>query len=623
MPKAPWVVLLASLACGAEPESTAVADSASVSLAAPAAAAPPAPSALELEERWVRDALELKPAVPAAQEEQYAALRAKSVVELQRSRTETSAAIEDRSGRRGTATLTDLNPAIREWFLLRLEWRDGASETYHLENPNPLKQRLLLEAGYRYGLVLDTLTGREECDLWSEGAASPLAQSAKIDRPYAELCGSRIYLRNRTAGRKTTLEKATDFLRDRIIGGEKITVFVRDNFLKDSHLSTSELLATEAGARSRPRLASAPVPPAVEEEFRNRSVIPAGLGLLVDAENRRELQVGRWYAVRGIPEVYVSAIQPRLVSRELLRGLAKQLNPLDEVELAALVYLVAFDLDELDLGFAVGTDHPRLGWSDRIPDSVRIPSMPGPDGFDTDAPLVRTGMVSPEAATRIVATFTGGFKRTHGAFKYSELALRDRGTHYGFLEHGTLLSKLLPGLATVVVYRGELVELKTWSAADDEDLWRVKHARQNGLALVEPDPESGEPRPGAMVPRWAHGNWSGSQEQRLRTLRAGLCLQERDTGRFLIYGYFSGATPSAMATVFLAYGCDYALMLDMNALEHTYLALYRVRNGEFLTQHLIDEMVVLDKSEGGQDLPRFVGFADNRDFFYLTRRRDP
>jgi hypothetical protein len=34
-------------------------------------------------------------------------------------------------------------------------------------------------------------------------------------------------------------------------------------------------------------------------------------------------------------------------------------------------------------------------------------------------------------------------------------------------------------------------------------------------------------------------------------------------------------------------------------------------------------MEVLDKSIEGQDLPRFVGFADNRDFFYLSRRKDP
>jgi hypothetical protein len=31
-------------------------------------------------------------------------------------------------------------------------------------------------------------------------------------------------------------------------------------------------------------------------------------------------------------------------------------------------------------------------------------------------------------------------------------------------------------------------------------------------------------------------------------------------------------------------------------------------------------MSVLDKTVDGQLLPRFLGFADNRDFFYLLRR---
>ena len=30
-----------------------------------------------------------------------------------------------------------------------------------------------------------------------------------------------------------------------------------------------------------------------------------------------------------------------------------------------------------------------------------------------------------------------------------------------------------------------------------------------------------------------------------------------------------------MARIFQAYRCDYAMLLDMNALEHTYLAMYR------------------------------------------------
>ena len=58
-------------------------------------------------------------------------------------------------------------------------------------------------------------------------------------------------------------------------------------------------------------------------------------------------------------------------------------------------------------------------------------------------------------------------------------------------------------------------------------------------------------------------------------MRSGSVARGSDGKRFLIYGYFPTATPSAMARVFQAYGCRYAMLLDMNALEHTYLALYR------------------------------------------------
>jgi hypothetical protein len=60
--------------------------------------------------------------------------------------------------------------------------------------------------------------------------------------------------------------------------------------------------------------------------------------------------------------------------------------------------------------------------------------------------------------------------------------------------------------------------------------------------------------------------------------------------------------------------------LDMNALEHTYLAVYQREESTLRVQHLIQGMTVLDKETGDQHLPRFVAFPDNRDFFYLLRR---
>ena len=184
-------------------------------------------------------------------------------------------------------------------------------------------------------------------------------------------------------------------------------------------------------------------------------------------------------------------------------------------------------------------------------------------------------MVSPALPAARVATFTGGFKREHGAFKYGDLATFNHGSHYGFIEEGVVFSKLQPGLATLYRARrrrGRHEDLDgsgrrvcspgSASRARTACRWssRTRKPARRRPAPWSPD---GDPATGRARPT-----------TKLRTLRAGACLQETGGKRFLIYGYFSTATPSAMARVFQAYGCRYAMLLDMNALEHTYLALY-------------------------------------------------
>ena len=77
-----------------------------------------------------------------------------------------------------------------------------------------------------------------------------------------------------------------------------------------------------------------------------------------------------------------------------------------------------------------------------MPPSLRIPNTPGPDGIGSIAPLVSTGLIAPENGRRTIATFTGGFEREHGAFRFGDLALKNHGSHYGFIENGVVFSKL-------------------------------------------------------------------------------------------------------------------------------------------------------------------------------------
>jgi hypothetical protein len=556
------------------------------------------------------------PAPPPEQAAQYRAEVPKTIIELQQFRRSQTIAAEGPGGRRGNATLTELNPYINAWLLLTLDWESAGRRGFHLENPDPSGQRLSLLEAQPGSLVISDDGETVACDLWS-GNPSALDRASASSLPYAPLCEGRLYLRNPVAGRRTDLERVAEFLRDHVWGGERIVGFVRQHFFADAYLERG---APGPATGPAPEARGAPGPAALSESYADRALASEHLGIEVLGPDTGQLMLGRWYPARDLPGIYLSLMQPQAISPEVLESHPALVNRLDGIEASALTYLVAFDLAEFDLGFALGSEHPRVGWSPRPPEAVRNPGLPGPDGIDTAAPLVTNGMVSPAEVGATVATFTGGFKREHGAFKYGDLATSDHGSHYGFIEEGVVFSKLQPGLATLFVLDDGAVRMSTWSEADDRLLPRIRYARQNGVPLIEPDPVTGAPTPGALVARWGPGNWSGSADGELRALRAGACLQETAGGRFLIYGWFSTATPSAMARVFQAYGCRYAMLLDMNALEHTYLAVYLRQGDQIVVQHLIRGMEEVDKSTDGQMIPRFIGFPDNRDFFYLVRR---
>lgn len=542
----------------------------------------------------------------------YEAVRAKTVVELQPFRSETEARV---AATGQLLRFTALNPAVGAWFLL--ETRDGESaraRVFHLENPDPAAQAVSFEGGADPAIVIRQGAGEVRCRPWRDGNAA-LVAARKTALPYAPLCDKRLFLRNKVTGSRTTLEATAEFLRDNIWGGEDIVRFVRDTFFRDSELETSRELGTGGAAAN-----AGPAPMRARRPLDQRPVISTLLDIALEGTPAGRMGVGIWYPVKGMPGVFASAFQPRAIAPEVLNGPGRT-NRLDSVEGKATGYMVAFDMNRFDLGYAVGTAHPSLGWSSRPPRSVRPRGMPGPDGVGRPEPLVLLGMVNPVLADRTVATFTGGFKRDHGAFKYGDMATYNYGHHYGFIEKGTILSKLQPGLSTLYRLTDGTIGMKTWREEDNVLLPRIVFARQNGVPLLETDPETGQGVPGDRVVRWGPGNWSGSAEAELRTLRAGACMAESAGTTWLIYGYFSTATPSAMARTFQAYGCSYAMLLDMNALEHTYMALYVPQGGRTHVAHMVPGMALMEKKlRGGTILPRFIGYADNRDLFYLTRK---
>ena len=520
-------------------------------------------------------------------------------------------------GRKGTATLLNLNPVANTWFLLSIEWQDGRPRIqYHLENPNRTSQFLHLTDANGGSLTITVAGKATACSLWS-GDKTPLEAARATARAYAALCNQQLYLRNRVAGHYTDLEQMTEFLRDNVWNGDDIIGFVKESIYKDAYREEGH--AGSAPSPAPPTSDDMPDAAAIRPDVASTTIVPETFGITVDGTKGRQMQVGRWYPVHNAPGVIASILRPGDVSNDILVLDTGRINALDGVEAASLAYFLAFDLSRFEMRYGVGTDHPRVNWSDRAPPDVRVASLPGPDGIGTTAPLVTNGMAGPVGWSRIAATFAGGFKRQHGAFKWGDLSKTNFGSHYGFIESGVVLSKLQPGVSTMLARTDGTFDMKTWTEADNAGLAQVLFARQNGVPLIEPGADR-RPIAGSFVNKWGAGNWSGSADSRIRTLRSGACLLETKGKRYLVYAYFSSATPSAQALGFHAYGCSYAMALDMNAPEHTYLSLFTRSGDTVQVQHLVAAMAGVDKTVSGKLIPRFVGYPDNRDFFYLVRR---
>ncbi len=510
-------------------------------------------------------------------------------------------------------TLTSMNPNINSWFVLRVQPEEGRAAFYHLESTDPDRWQLSVEL--RRGaptLVIESEDDRVRCAPW-EGRNSELDEARAEPLPFAPICDDTLYLRNRVSGSYTTREAIAEFLRENVIFGDSIVNLIKGTFYQDAFLETSEEVETEDVGAVVEALGRADL-----DRF---PVMRASPGFdLIGAEGGME--AGAWYAVQDAPGIYSSVMQPGMISEDILSR-SGETNWLDGVESRADVYLVAFDMSHFEIGYEVGTDHPSFEWSSRPHGAGRNWNIPGPDGFSRPDPLVMVGMLSPSLTDRVAATFTGGYKRDHGAFRYGDLATFNHGHHYGFMVNGTVLSRLWPGLSTIYVTEDGTFGMTTWTQElNDELLPHLRFARQNGVALINPDPETGEGVPGDRVTQWGAGNWSGSADAQLRTLRAGSCLREVNGRQFLLYAYFSTATPSAMARTFQAYQCDYAMLMDMNSQEHTYMALYpENEDSDWIeAEHLVRGMAAVDQDTRNGTIPRFVGFADNRDFFYLLRR---
>ncbi|MGI9336519.1 MAG: hypothetical protein ACR2RL_25490, partial [Gammaproteobacteria bacterium] len=349
---------------------------------------------------------------------------APNVLELQSfSATQSGSYVND-DGKEHAVHLTNLNRSTNVWYVLqRVRGRDNT--TYHIENNAPDTQTLELAAESPRSIVLRNGEFRERCDLWSSRSPDNVERARKSGKPFAPLCGGRLHLRNATVGSRTRVETVTSFLRDNVWGGEQFIGLVKTHVMTDAFLEEAQV-TNAAHGQGATHLERSPLPAALRGE--PRTVAPGNLGISVTGQPGG-YTLGQWYRSRNVDSVFVSVMQPGAVSESILNSNRNRANALDRVESGALVYLVAFDLERYALEYALGTEHPRLGWSARVPATSRTRGAAGPDGIGDHRPLVRTGVVPPRDSKRTVAAFTGGFKRRHGGFKYGALAQRNRGSH--------------------------------------------------------------------------------------------------------------------------------------------------------------------------------------------------
>lgn len=526
----------------------------------------------------------------------------------------------DINGDKTKIALTSLNKNINTWFLL--EVKIGSNKyAVHLENPDPTHTQIELIKEQKISLQLTQKDSKKVCEIKEED----LKYKSKENDPYYPICDKGLYIRLKTEGRESAKEAVADFLRNNVWGGEKITSFVKDVFFKDKYKIESDDKSQNKKDGHINMNDLSPNPANLSEEGKGKQINNQMLGLPIENPQTDTMQNGEWYKLKGKSDIFVSVIEPGTIDKTILGSFPKNTTKLDDVESKALAFSIAFDLDQYDLGFVLGTDHPDVKWAERALDEVKDNTIPGPDGIGTIEPLVATGKLSPYLLDRVVSTFTGGFKRGHSAFKWGTLAKINGGSHYGFIEQGVVLSKLQPGLATLIIKKDGEISMKTWQDSDNfAILGDILHARQNGVPIIDGIDETSKlPIPGELVNKWGAGNWSGSANGKQRSLRAGTCIAENNAGKkFFIYSYFSTITPSGMARVFQSFGCNYAMHMDMNALEHTYLATYDISDKDFITSNFIQGMEVLDSKHQGKTLPRFVGMADNRDFFYVVKKNN-
>lgn len=229
------------------------------------------------------------------------------------------------------------------------------------------------------------------------------------------------------------------------------------------------------------------------------------------------------------------------------------------------VLLVAMDTRQLELGMQAGYEDPK-------------PST-GPPG---------EGHLPKEKAIyeRVVATFNGAFKATHG--------------EYGMMVHGRVLLPPVPGGASVIVNQAREIGLGSWPQTEAIPA-DVISFRQN----LDPLVEDGVPNPtGRNIWGWQLEGTS------VMTQRTALCVTRAG---HLYYAFAEETDGRTLGNALRQAGCSYGIHLDMNPGHCGFILadIRDLRSGDMTVKLLDDRMKVPPD--------RFARWSA-KDFFYVMVR---
>lgn len=498
--------------------------------------------------------------------------------------------------------LTNFNPFINKWFLLKTQTRGKNAETkvFHLENLDRLN-RLSLDSK---GIAIKSATSgkRNACPLWGESSFQIHEFDFKTsNNPYFSLCQGNLYLRlARESDTKLSLtEWTTQILRQKS-WGESLISMVKPIVVR---FRSESAQSTQLPRIHQPVFKPVPISSVLLEARMDQNMVDLvsstnNLGFSLAKGTPKLLSYGKWYATQMHQGIRVSLFTPGMVAPAIFKTYKKRVWPLQKEELENMVYLTAYDLSKYTVNYVMGTQHPDVNLA-------RSNNTAGQENLNA------IGSIPPYQMMASIGVFVGGFKSRHGYFKSGP----HKGKKYGYIQNGVVLSPMRSGLATIYADIDGHVNIIKW-ATDQRFQRRLYHtiisARQNGVLLIENE------KPSKFVRRWSQGNWSGDVKGRFITMRSAVCIQESSHQRHLIFAAFMAATPSAMARVLQAYSCKVAMQLDMNAHMYMHNALFKFSppSKQPTVEYLHTEM----EYPKGIKRHRFILDNNNRDFFYLIKK---